>query len=878
MEKEASNKDVITDEPEDTTPSPISQAGTDHLKSKFDSMEQRREAAQKSPYDIASKISPLKFEIVAPPERKSSREDPVADAISGRREKRFTKMMTSFEMSDLKKDEVGEDDKESSEMTKLMEETKGAAYMRAEDEEARKLKMEGLEKKARENAMENAITIKAEAIAQEKTTAATKAVEDIKAAVAKRNEAKRSMNAAEDSARKGWLSPKLSAELVLEQKDEVMKDDTAVRQARENEMGIKKVAKMSVKEKKLHKKKHKEAIAGSHAAAAANDKELAMKFVHSEFERRKKQAYKQKLRDVQLNDKMRSSAETMAKNDAAKENAAKTKESEQKGQSREVREKRDDKEKEQKLIDARNKPKPQNCKVGAWKAWTPCSRPCSGGMASRTRTVLTAKGGSGADCPALTEDKPCNTQPCMTVTFSKTYCDQALKKCTESRELFKGCKRNPPRKFGNGDGIQTGMMSENNKVDKLVNGMSKDDAPEDDENEPDSDDSDSATVETPVKKMSANKKMAHDLVRNANRNNKKMAHDLATNAAQHKEPQPVTHEPGAKQRPEVHHQPAPKEAQPAMRPQQPTIHGHRSLGQAAPKRPTVEYEFHDGGHGDAMVTKAVAAAEHAISSNEGADATTYSFALTPGPGSVIGDMQQSFIQTSAGEDPPAGSQQNGPLEAQQKADQQIRQITDPSGAQKKANASDEADKDSDKVLSDEANAQCAKFKDDVAEYCGQMVDCVTKSLDTQDVDYSKQLTKEVQKASKKTGLDDDDQETKDKVDAQEEEREEANKKADEAIPPSQTELTDEEDEEMKKIQNMKVSGVSHFDDSKFLREMPQPVPAFSRPETAEEMKPATKAWLASGKASKGGQSPSSNVDNEMPPGPEQVKGAGLFPH
>jgi len=890
MEEAATDKAVTADVPEDKTPSPLSQEGTAHLTSKFGSMQERAKAAGQSPYDIASKISPLKFDIVAPPERKSPREDEVADAISGRRERRFTKMMTSMEGGDLKKgDEVGEEEQTDSEEEKLMQETKGAAYMRAEDEEERRLRMQKLEKEARDHAVDNAITIKAEAIAEEKQTAATKAVEDIKAAVAKRNEAKSSEEAAEASAGKGWLTPKLGAELVLEQKDEVEKDDMAVRKARENELGIKQEAKMSAKEKKLHHKKHKESLAGSKAAAAANDKELAMKFVHSEFERRKKVAYKQKLRDVQLNDKMRQTAETMAKNDAAKENTAKAKESMQKGKSVEARNKRDEKENQQKLVDAANKPKPQNCKVAPWKAWSPCSRPCSGGMATRSRVVLTAKGGAGADCPPLAESKPCNTQPCMTVTFSKDYCDKALKKCTESREMYKGCKVNPSRKFGNGAGMQTGMMNEQNKVDRMVKGMNKDDDADDDENEPEGDDSDSSLVESPVKKLSIGKTAPHSVPKAAA---PQSMHEKAATPLPSADPvavappgkggkggkgqPPLGVAPresggkGGKGRQGGKGQPAMAMQQPAMRPQ-PPVRQHARLGQAAP---SIQYRFHNGGRGDAMIMKAVAAAEHSISSKEGAAATNYEFDVNSSPRSVIGDLGESFIQTSVGTEPPAGTQQNAPLEAQQAADKQIRKLTDPEGAQKAADAADEADKDSDKAVSDAANEQCAKFKDDVAEYCGQMVDCVTKSLDTQDVNYSKQLTKDVQKAAKGTGLEDGDQEAKDKIDAQEEEREAENKEANESIPRTSNELTSDEDTEIQKIKKM---STPHFDDSKFLHTMPQLIPTFSKPEAASEMKPATRAWIASSKVLSRGQEKEES-DHSNAAGPEMVKGAGLFPH
>jgi hypothetical protein len=49
----------------------------------------------------------------------------------------------------------------------------------------------------------------------------------------------------------------------------------------------------------------------------------------------------------------------------------------------------------------------QDCTVETWGTWTPCSRPCGGGTQNRMRHVETPERNGGADCPELTESRPC---------------------------------------------------------------------------------------------------------------------------------------------------------------------------------------------------------------------------------------------------------------------------------------------------------------------------------------------------------------------------------------------------------------------------------------------------------------------------------------
>jgi hypothetical protein len=59
---------------------------------------------------------------------------------------------------------------------------------------------------------------------------------------------------------------------------------------------------------------------------------------------------------------------------------------------------------------------PVDCVVSAWGAWSACSQTCDGGTQTHTRSVLVAPANGGSACPALSESRSCNTQPCSTPT------------------------------------------------------------------------------------------------------------------------------------------------------------------------------------------------------------------------------------------------------------------------------------------------------------------------------------------------------------------------------------------------------------------------------------------------------------------------------
>lgn len=55
---------------------------------------------------------------------------------------------------------------------------------------------------------------------------------------------------------------------------------------------------------------------------------------------------------------------------------------------------------------------PINCVLG-WSQWTPCSKPCGGGISKRTNVILQKPAYGGAACGKITtQTTKCNTKPC----------------------------------------------------------------------------------------------------------------------------------------------------------------------------------------------------------------------------------------------------------------------------------------------------------------------------------------------------------------------------------------------------------------------------------------------------------------------------------
>eukprot|EP00455_Lapot_gusevi_P016445 TRINITY_DN1847_c0_g1_i1.p1 TRINITY_DN1847_c0_g1~~TRINITY_DN1847_c0_g1_i1.p1 ORF type:complete len:249 (+),score=3.95 TRINITY_DN1847_c0_g1_i1:88-834(+) len=54
----------------------------------------------------------------------------------------------------------------------------------------------------------------------------------------------------------------------------------------------------------------------------------------------------------------------------------------------------------------------QDCVLSAWSEWSPCSKPCAGGIKTKTRSVLVEPRNGGRRCGRLTWTNWCNSHPC----------------------------------------------------------------------------------------------------------------------------------------------------------------------------------------------------------------------------------------------------------------------------------------------------------------------------------------------------------------------------------------------------------------------------------------------------------------------------------
>ena len=64
-------------------------------------------------------------------------------------------------------------------------------------------------------------------------------------------------------------------------------------------------------------------------------------------------------------------------------------------------------------------PRPRDCIVGSFGAWSGCSKKCGGGTTTRTRKVLYPAKFGGRQCPTLINKRVCNTQTCTNPNFTE---------------------------------------------------------------------------------------------------------------------------------------------------------------------------------------------------------------------------------------------------------------------------------------------------------------------------------------------------------------------------------------------------------------------------------------------------------------------------
>lgn len=64
-------------------------------------------------------------------------------------------------------------------------------------------------------------------------------------------------------------------------------------------------------------------------------------------------------------------------------------------------------------------PMPRDCIVGSYGSWGKCTKYCGGGTQVRTRPILYKAKYGGADCPALSQTRVCNTHTCTNPNFDE---------------------------------------------------------------------------------------------------------------------------------------------------------------------------------------------------------------------------------------------------------------------------------------------------------------------------------------------------------------------------------------------------------------------------------------------------------------------------
>jgi len=659
----------------------------------------------KPPYDIASKIVPLRFNVLpSSSDNNRRKKDDVTNALSGHSERKFVRQinnLATMSPSTAQKMKVDAIDQEVETAGKIDTQLHGEAYMQAYDAEKRRIGVEEAEKAARAGAVDLAVEVKAHAMMVEQKSLAAKAQQDVKAAEAKMRSAEQGVQVAGSAMQKGWLNSKLAAEMSDAQKDLLKQAEGKVKLAKKREQHVKK----RLRKRTAHTSvKQKLALQGKRQAEAEVDKELAMKYVQSEFERRKKQEYHEKQKKVALNQQLQASGELMAKKDAALENRQKADENRNKGKAKEHFSKNKQKEKRQKLVIASRQPIPVDCGVGPWMPWSGCSRPCAGGMQARARQVLTPASTEGAQCTALTQSRPCNMQPCLSRVFGIGYCDRALSGCTKYRALEQGCHRTSAT-FGHGSGISKIMMDEHLKMEQKIASIQNH----------------NNTVKWPVSNE-------HDKDQIDKQNQHEAAQAFAT-AHVYKVIENSDDGPGTTvSHPSHDSQQGPTSAKKLAETSQ---HKTSTQGRTSPQRQdaAIQFQFHDNGKGTAAILQAVSAAEHAVTMKEGAAAIQYTFKKEiPLSGESENDLGES-ADTSPQHPPPVPSSLSG----KHITNHGLQHDGGPVKAQHRLSVLNS--------MSEVEAERCKRYQRAMAKYCGRMVDCVTKNVDHQDVQYSKNLQK-----------------------------------------------------------------------------------------------------------------------------------------
>jgi len=306
------------------------------------------------------------------------------------------------------------------------------SYMRSYDHTMREIKFKSLKEKSLQQSMNRAVTLKAEAVSEEKKSA-TQAQEDkLEYLQARVSQARKSLEAAKASSAQG-LDPATAGELVAEEQHNLNKvlkklnlEHVRLRRVREvagrhhTEAGT---------EAEIRQQEHTSAM-----AKAAYEKDLAMRFVEQESEKRVKHKKSTQLKTAERQRKSFRKDELEAKQSAAKESQGKSLENRNKGAEQ-----------------ARLMEGGAACTLSPWSKYSACSKPCGGGMRSSVRRVLTGMHGKSNPngCPATAKGKPCNQHSCEVKgtaapkDMSMSTCEPSVSNCAKFTAQLDLCNKSP---------------------------------------------------------------------------------------------------------------------------------------------------------------------------------------------------------------------------------------------------------------------------------------------------------------------------------------------------------------------------------------------------------------------------------------------------
>lgn len=313
-------------------------------------------------------------------------------------------------------------------------------------------------------------------------------------------------------------------------------------------------------------------------------------------------------------------------------------------------------------------------------------------------------------CPALAQSRPCNMNPCLTTSFSVGYCNRALRKCARYRALERGC-HTVAKVYGNGPAITKTLLDEHHKMEHQIKVI---------QNRKGRGDANDKYREIIRQEDAKAVRTVKRIIQHANGDRGKPATKGRSKATRHGRTSKQQVATDLKVAGSLNDKDAPSASAGSLNKAMPTAqHG---------AKPVVRFHFHNNGKGKAAVVDAVKAAEHAITVKEGADATAYNFKISSNSAPVreVQELGESSEVT-----PPATTKDH---------QRTVKRVISAADAAHKLAVHKQ------KHMSKIEKERCLSYVHGVAHYCGRIADCVSKTKDQADINISKKLTKQVERA------------------------------------------------------------------------------------------------------------------------------------